>query len=153
MLTGHWTLMSDCDSLCCFVKCWGEKRGETKGPLVWWLAIMAAQLSLKGTLTPSQLRPGQPARRPLGKWLKASCVSNPAAPLKLMRGLSAYQSWWVWRARPQYEFWKQEHSGRNWLEWESVMTVFGLVCCCKLEFCRSHHLSFTWRWGNCSTLF
>lgn len=66
--------------------------------------------------------PSQPAHRPLGKWLKASRVSNPAAPFKLMSGLSAYQSWWVWRARPQNASWKLEES----LE----MTVFGLVYSC-----------------------
>ena len=93
---------------------------------------MAARLAVKGPLTPSSLRrrggggersaaPGVgPARRPLGKWLKGSRVSEPAAPLKLMRGLSAYQSWWVWRAsEAPVRSWKQERSGQHLLEWRS----------------------------------
>lgn len=40
----------------CKVLGWG--KGETKGPLVWWLAIMAAQLAVKGPLTPSPLQHG-----------------------------------------------------------------------------------------------
>lgn len=81
----------------------------------------------------TRLCPGQPARRPLGKWLKGFRLSNPAAPFKLMRRLSAYQSWWVWRSRPQYRSWKQERSGQNPLHWR-VAVVFGLVWAALVNF-------------------
>lgn len=50
-----------------------------------------------------------------------------------MRRLSAYQSWWVWRSRPQYRSWKQERSGQNPLHWR-VAVVFGLVWAALVNF-------------------
>lgn len=62
---------------------------------------MAAQLAVKGPLTPSLLQrggecsaaPGSAGSQTIREMAEGfSRVSNPAAPFKLMRGLSAYLS-------------------------------------------------------------